>query len=170
MHTESLDNYIWRAHQVMGPFNFQSILKYSEYEPEVPSYIINNLTNKTDELPMVKNTKNKSLKNKSKKQNIMKKSFKNIGKGIAKGTCKVLGGAHLVIQSTADVVCATEAGIRAVVFHEDKLKAIEDRKIKTAQYQMNIALKGLEIQSKAQAKIDSIKFKKEPKKELVHEA
>ena len=123
----------------MGSFTAQDIMKEREYNPEVPQEIIDELTNYNQEPApkrVVKNTKNKF-----KKQNFMKKSIINFGKNIAKGTCKTLGGIHFVVQTTADAVAATEALIRERAFHEDRDEAFVKRKVKTANYQLQLVEK-----------------------------
>lgn len=142
----SYHNYdIEKIMQQLGPFTIESMRHDKGYNPEVSTDILNDIL-KTNS---VNNTKNKR-----KKSNFMKTSFNKIGKGIANGIVKGFGGAHFVVQTTADIICATEAGFRAIALDEtDKMKTIENRKISTAQTQIKIATKAIEIHDKAKEKI-----------------
>lgn len=144
MHYESAVN---QNKNEIGSFTAEDILSEKDltpsqednqdYEPQIPKEIIDNLTGKNQE----KINPYKNTKKKFKKENVMKKSFKNLGKGIAKGTCKVLGGLHFGVQTTADVIAVSEAMIRERVFDEDKQKAFLDRKAKTVERQERIVEK-----------------------------
>lgn len=125
--------------QQMGSFTANDILKEKEYVQPIPQDIIDDLTNTNQEPAPAYVPKN--TKNKFKKQNIMKKSIINFGKGLAKGTCKTLGGIHFVVQTGADAIADTEAVIRERAFNEDKEEAFINRKLRTAEHQMNLLQK-----------------------------
>lgn len=150
--------------ELQGVFNYNSLISNSIYLPEIPEYIIEQLTNKTmsknnNTQTATQNTENNVKSQNNKQMETKKKSsfFGRIGKGIVTGTCKTLGGAHLVIQTTADMVACTEAGIRAVAFGEDKTQAFFDRVEKTQAHQEKIAHKIEAIHNKAKSMIEEAK-------------
>lgn len=148
------DYEVERLIRQMGPFTLEAMRHENGFNPEVSQDVLNDIL-KTNR---VINTKNKS---KTKKGNFMKNSLSKIGTGIAKGICKGFGATHFVVQTTADVICAAEAGFRATALNEkDKQKSIENRKIATAQRQIAIATKAIELHEKAKEKV-SIKRDKE---------
>ena len=87
----------------------------------------------------------------------MKKSINTIGNGIGNGICKVLGGAHLVVQTSADLIVVTEALIKEKQTGKAKEETIKERKLKTAETQVKVCLTAIEKAEQAKEKTKELK-------------
>lgn len=128
-----------------------------EFLPHISEDIIKDLTNQREPAPAYIPKNKTQIKNNNQKTNIMAKTIKTIGKTLVNGTCKTLGGAHLVVQTTADLIAVTEGVVRERWSKQDKYEVIQERKLKTVETQVKVCEKTIEVVEETKEKISKVK-------------